>query len=180
MFGTSPSSNSDHSPNDGDISVENSNENNALISAPQESAPPPEEEEEEEVSQESAPEDQSSPDVVVVSGESSGEVYVCSATPPEDTVSSSEEDVAELKSVYLNLMEDYYDSDWEKKVELTAIQEISQEEVSKEEEEAGPSKPKKPKKKEWVRTSFKLKSYLYIYWQLIGNIVCSLLLDKTA
>ena len=32
---------------------------------------------------------------------------------------SCEEDVAELKSVFLKLMEEYYDSDWETKIHHT-------------------------------------------------------------
>ena len=57
--------------------------------------------------------------VVNSSPESSGDLYICSATPPEQDSMSCEEDVAELKSVFLKLMEEYYDSDWETKIHHT-------------------------------------------------------------
>ena len=72
---------------------------------------------------------------------------------------SCEEDVAELKSVFLKLMEEYYDSDWETKIHHTRSAIVKEEVISKE-DEAGPSKPKKPKKKEWVSTSFKHARYV--------------------
>ena len=117
-FGTPPSTRSDHCPNDGDIitlwdmdkSVPTERtiqvfldesgtgyyDSPSLIPAPP--PPPP-------LPQEPPP----SPDVVESSGESSGELYVCSPTPPEESM-PSEEDVSEIQSVFVDLMADMYDS----------------------------------------------------------------------
>ena len=169
-FNTPPSTGSDHCPNDGDIinifDMETKEQRTVQVFTDEtgtgyyvskESAP--------EVSQDSPspevlPEDSpSSPHVVVNSSESSGDLYICSPTPPEEDSISCEEDVAQLKSVFLDLMDDYHDSDWESKLNLTS--KIVKEQVIEQEDQAGPSKPKKTEKKEWVSTSFKLKSFMY-------------------